>query len=213
MRDIHCHILPGVDDGARDLDESLRMLAAAKAAGVTSMVCTPHCRDPYFDPEAMRDAFDKLVARADGFPLEMAFEVNVTKLLDIGLDWIPRLAFQDGKGFLLELDTFGDAVDFRQYQRVIHAIQSEGLRVIIAHPERYMLVQNDMSAARTLVNMGCELQASADFLSGGLLTRERRTAKRLMDAGLYSHIASDAHKPEHYAWLTKALDKYAGRLR
>ena len=43
MRDIHCHILPGVDDGARDLDESLAMLEAAKQAGVTSIVCTPHC--------------------------------------------------------------------------------------------------------------------------------------------------------------------------
>ena len=49
MRDMHCHILPGVDDGARDLNESLAMLDAARQAGVTSIVCTPHCRDPYFD--------------------------------------------------------------------------------------------------------------------------------------------------------------------
>lgn len=60
MRDMHCHILPGVDDGARDLNESLRMLEAAKAAGVTSIVCTPHCRDPYFDYNAMWDAFELL---------------------------------------------------------------------------------------------------------------------------------------------------------
>ena len=53
MRDMHCHILPGVDDGARDLDESLAMLEAAKTAGVTSIVCTPHCREPYFDYDAM----------------------------------------------------------------------------------------------------------------------------------------------------------------
>ena len=44
MRDLHCHILPGVDDGARNLDESLAMLEAAKAAGITSIVCTPHVR-------------------------------------------------------------------------------------------------------------------------------------------------------------------------
>ena len=46
MRDIHCHILPGVDDGSPDLDYSLQMLEAAKRVGVTSIVCTPHCRDP-----------------------------------------------------------------------------------------------------------------------------------------------------------------------
>lgn len=71
MRDIHCHILPGVDDGARDMDESLTMLDAAKRAGVTSIICTPHCRDPYFDFDGMWDAFYDLEAHADGFPLRM----------------------------------------------------------------------------------------------------------------------------------------------
>ena len=68
MRDLHCHILPGVDDGARNLDESLAMLKAAKAAGVTSITCTPHCRRPYFDFDAMWDAYRLLVEHADGFP-------------------------------------------------------------------------------------------------------------------------------------------------
>lgn len=49
MRDVHCHIFPGVDDGSPSLEYSLQMVAEAKKAGVTSMVCTPHCRDPYFD--------------------------------------------------------------------------------------------------------------------------------------------------------------------
>ena len=53
MRDLHCHILPGVDDGAPDLEASLAMLEAAKRVGITSIVCTPHVRDPYFDYEAM----------------------------------------------------------------------------------------------------------------------------------------------------------------
>ena len=53
MRYIYCHILSGVDDGAADLAESLALLEAANRAGVTSIVCTPHCRDPYFDFDAM----------------------------------------------------------------------------------------------------------------------------------------------------------------
>ena len=69
MRDIHCHILPYVDDGARDLNESLAMLEAAKAAGVTSIVCTPHCRDPYFDFDSMWASFKLLKSHAQGFPL------------------------------------------------------------------------------------------------------------------------------------------------
>ena len=58
MRDLHCHILPGVDDGAPDLEASLAMLEAAKRVGITSIVCTPHVRDPYFDYEAMLEAFE-----------------------------------------------------------------------------------------------------------------------------------------------------------
>ena len=87
MRDLHCHILPGVDDGARNLDESLAMLEAAKAAGITSIVCTPHVRDPYFDYDAMWDAYELLVAHADGFPLTMGFEVNHSKLMQLGMEW------------------------------------------------------------------------------------------------------------------------------
>ena len=93
MRDIHCHILPGVDDGAADLDESLAMLEAAKRAGVTRIVCTPHCRDPYFDYDKMWDAFELLRDNADGFPLQMGFEVNHRKLVELGIDAAEHLHF------------------------------------------------------------------------------------------------------------------------
>ena len=101
MRDIHCHILPGVDDGARDLDESLAMLEAAKQVGVTSIVCTPHCRDPYFDYDAMWDAYELLVAHASGFPLQMGFEVNHRKLMELGMQWAEYLHFDGSNEFLL----------------------------------------------------------------------------------------------------------------
>ena len=84
MRDIHSHILPGVDDGAPDIKASLEMLEAAKAAGVTSIVCTPHCREPFFDYAAMNEAFRELTAAAPDFPFTMGFEVNHSKLMDLG---------------------------------------------------------------------------------------------------------------------------------
>ena len=99
MRDIHCHILPGVDDGAADLDESLAMLEAAKRAGVTRIVCTPHCRDPYFDYDKMWDAFELLRDNADGFPLQMGFEVNHRKLVELGIDAAEHLHFDGTNEF------------------------------------------------------------------------------------------------------------------
>lgn len=211
MRDMHCHILPGVDDGAADLDESLAMLEAAKAVGITSIVCTPHCRDPYFDYDAMLAAFDELKDNSDGFPLSMGFEVYHSKLLELGNDWIDRLAFRETGEFLLELPTRCAKADFRTYERTIFDIQARGYTVVIAHPERYRAIQKDTEIARDLVRSGCKLQASADFVSGGRLGAEKRPAKKLFEENLYSYIASDAHCVKHYALFAKARRDYRTR--
>ena len=211
MRDLHCHILPGVDDGARDLQESLAMLQAAQNAGITSIVCTPHCRDPYFDYDAMWDAYELLAAHADGFPLTMGFEVNHSKLMDLGMEWVDRLCF-DGTGeFLLELSTRARKPEFEVYERTIFELQGKGYQVIIAHPERYRAIQEDVEVARRLVRMGCKLQASADFVAGGRMGAERKPAKRLFEENLYSYIASDAHRVEHYRYLAEARKNYRTR--
>ena len=211
MRDIHAHILPGVDDGAADLEESLVMLEAAKAAGVTSIVCTPHCRDPYFDYDAMWDAFELLRAHAGGFPLQMGFEVNHAKLMDLGMDWADYLHFDGSNEFLLELSTHAGKLEFQEYERTIFELQGRGYDVIIAHPERYRAIQEDINVAVRLMRMGCKLQASADFIAGGRLGRERRPAKLMFDRMMYTYIASDAHIPEHYRYLAEAREKFRVR--
>lgn len=211
MRDIHSHILPGVDDGAADLDESLAMLEAAKEAGVTSIVCTPHCRDPYFDYDAMWDAYELLVAHADGFPLQMGFEVNHAKLMELGMQWAEYLHFDGSDEFLLELSSRCAPEDFREYERTIYELQGMGYDVIIAHPERYRAIQEDISIAERLVRMGCKLQASADFVTGGRLGDSKKPARRMFEDMLYRYIASDAHCPEHYELLAKAKRDYRTR--
>lgn len=212
MRDIHCHILPGVDDGARDLGESLEMLAAAQAAGVTSIVCTPHCRDPYFDYEAMWQAFYELQAHANGFPLQMGFEVAHPKLIELGVEqWAPYLCFDGSNEFLLELDPHASERDFSDYERTIYELQGLGYSVIIAHPERYSAIQKNVEIAERLVRMGCHLQASSDFLGGGRFGKEKKPAKKLFERNLYRFIASDAHCAAHYKFLTKAVTKFPRR--
>lgn len=212
MRDMHCHILPGVDDGARDLEDSLQMLEAAKAAGITSITCTPHCRSPYFDYEKMWQAFYELEDAAGGFPLQMGFEVNHRKLMELGLEWAQVLHFDGSNEFLLELSTNAMPTRFGDYERTIFELQGMGYEVIIAHPERYVAVQKDIGIARELVNMGCKLQASTDFIAGGRFGRERRPAVKMLKEGLYSYLASDAHYVEHYELFAKSWRKYADLL-
>lgn len=204
MRDIHCHILPGVDDGARNLTESGQMLCAAQRVGVTSIVCTPHVRDPYFDYERMWDAYERLKAYAQGFPITMGFEVNHTKLMELGMEWADYLHFDGSNEFLLELSSRCTELDFAEYESTIYELQARGYEVIIAHPERYRAIQKNLDLAEELVRMGCKLQASADFVTGGRLGREKRPAKKLLERGLYTYIASDAHRVQHYENLRRA---------
>ena len=211
MRDMHCHILPGVDDGACDINESLRMLEAAKQVGITSIVCTPHCRRPYFDFDAMWQAFYQLKQHAGDFPISMGFEVNHNMLMELGMEWADKLAFQDTSEFLLELSTNAQEHHFREYEGTIYQLQARGYEVIIAHPERYKAIQKDVGIARRLVEMGCKLQASCDFVAGGRLGAERKPAKKLFEENLYTYMASDAHCVEHYEYFKRAQQRYKTR--
>ena len=188
------------------------MVEAAREAGVTSVVCTPHARDPYFDYDAMRAAYEELSAHVRDMPLAMGFEVAHAKLVELGVGaWARRLAFEGTDEFLLELDPGCREEDFREYERTIFELQGMGLTVIVAHPERYRAIQRDVGLAARLVRMGCELQASADFVAGGRLGREGRPARAMFDRLLYRHIASDAHRPEHYAHLASAVRQFPVR--
>lgn len=213
MRDIHCHILPGVDDGSRDVSESLLMISAAMKAGITSIVCTPHCRDPWYDYDRMWEAFHKLRSRVEKIPgaprMSMAFEVNYRKLMDLGIEHAKNLGYPTGE-FLLELPTGTLPMD---WERVVFQLQGMGYRVIIAHPERYHAVQKDLDVARDFVAAGCMLQLSGNCVLGGFRDPVRRTAKKLVEAGLVSCIASDAHRPEDYAIFVEARRTFMGQGR
>lgn len=212
MRDMHCHILPGVDDGARDLDESLAMLKAAKAAGITSITCTPHCRDPYFDFEKMWNAFYELEDAANGFPLQMGFEVNYRKLMELGIAWAEVLHFDGSNEFLLELSVGSRSSRYDDYERTIFELQGMGYEVIIAHPERYEAIQRDPELAEELVRMGCRLQLSTDFVTGGRFGRERKPALHMLKNGLVSYFGSDAHYVQHYNLFARAHKRYGDML-
>ena len=186
VRDIHCHILPGVDDGARDLNESL----------------------------AMWEAFEELKRHAGDFPLQMGFEVNVEKLKELGIDeWADRLHFDGSDEFLLELSTHAGQADFKEYERIIYDLQGRGYQVIVAHPERYKYIQKNIDAGTRLIELGCKLQASADFVKGGRFGREKKPARRMFADNMYSYIASDAHVPRHYEYLSQAVKCYQVRGR
>lgn len=189
------------------------MLDAARKAGITSITCTPHCRDPYFDYDLMWDSFELLREHAGGFPLQMGFEVYHPKLMQLGMDWAEYLHLDGSDEFLLEFSTVATKVEFAEYERTIFELQGMGFTVIIAHPERYRAIQEDVEIAYDLVRMGCKLQLSTDFISGGRFGKEKKPAKKLLEEGLVSYLASDAHHVGHYRDFAKAWQRFGDHVR
>ena len=204
MFDIHCHILPGVDDGARTPAETSQMLIAARNAGIQHIVCTPHCRFDSFNKALIEQQFRAFSAHAAqvGIQATLGYEVHWKKLAELGMDKASDLRIGDSNLFLLEFSNSHLPVN---WQRNVYSIQSQGLTVIVAHPERYKPVQDNLDIAYEMKDMGCRLQLSANFVEGGFFDKRHRTAKALLKEDLVDYIASDAHRPEHYAVYTKAL--------
>jgi protein-tyrosine phosphatase len=205
MLDLHSHILPGVDDGARSLEESTQMLQEARNAGVTEIVATPHLYSRRTDMGRIDEAYAQLypVAEGMGIRLHRGFEVyfdavqetsNITKYC---VRWnLPE------KVMLLELN-------WQEYPERAAGMISEwirqGVRLVIVHPERYQFVQDDPKIVAEWRSYGCWIQSNAGSYWKPVFAKERTIVRRLLKEGLVDFIASDAHRPEHYERLGRMV--------
>jgi protein-tyrosine phosphatase len=205
MFDIHCHILFGVDDGSRDFAESQAMLHAARRAGIDRIVCTPHYRGRNVDRQRIEENYHVLsiFAQEQGVEMALGFEVYWEVLADIDKESVSDLCIENTNLLLLEFSCGSLPAN---WQRIIFDLQGCGIRPIIAHPERYRPIQNNVDIALEMKNMGCLLQLSSNFATGGILGGSRKTAIKLLESDLVDYVASDAHSVEDYTDYKKALE-------
>lgn len=206
MTDLHCHILDGLDDGARNAAESSAMLKAAAAIGVDHIIATPHVRRLPFDRALAMERRQELAPAAEalGIRLELGFEVHWNVLLGLDDTAFSECCFVDRDIFLMEFSLSAEDEPQGQEQ-MIYRLQRTGLHVVIAHPERYPFVQRDLSIAERWRDMGCALQLDAVCLKQNMEPGSKRTARRLFAAGQADYLASDAHCVEDYIKFGKAL--------
>lgn len=211
MIDIHCHIIPGVDDGSSDHAESAAMGETAAACGVTDIIVTPHCNIPgsytnYAGPGYER-AFSELseIFERESIPIRLhrGMEVfgtdDVGGLLDRGL-----LHTMAGSRYMLIEFPFDD--DMWRVRDVLHSLFHRGITPIVAHPERYYAVNDDIGFALDWADMGCRLQINRTSLLGPSAAPETQTARALLDMGAVHFIATDAHGV--FSRTTELLDAY-----
>ena len=208
MIDMHVHILPGVDDGSKDIRMTHDMLHRAKEAGITRIFATPHVyrpQDQLKNQKALHAAREE--AHQLGIPLSMGCELNYRALPKIRLENLD--AFRLGRTNCVLLELSQDQL-LPGWDTLVSEMQDHGYLPIIAHPERYAYIQRDFGIAREMCELGCEMQVDAGGLMASLLSGERRTARKLLKEGMAHYIASDAHRPEDYDIFEKAFKVFSG---
>ena len=200
--DFHCHLVPGVDDGARDLDEALQIIDALKAAGYSGAVVTPHIYGGVFDNTAaqLREAFAELQrAVGPGFPLKLAAEYHANDLL---FELIARdeLLHTDIDGERAVLVEFPYLMEAPRGIDALVALRDSGYRPVLAHIERYRYVQAQPAQwLERLQNIGVLLQCNIGSLEGMYGPSSQQLARKLLAERVPHLWSSDVHRAHQVA--------------
>lgn len=211
MIDIHTHILPGIDDGAQDIYDTLEMASMAAEIGVTAMVATPHCNIPGMFDNYFGDAYVEVFKQAseairrEGIPVKLlpGMEAFATyDLPDLLVDG-KIMPLNQSRYVLIEF-SFEEDPDYAS--DILRRVKAVGGNPVIAHAERYEFIQEDPSLVWKWRNLGYVIQVNKASFLGKFGSRAQNTAYRLLRHNLVSVVASDAHRP--YQRTPYLLDAY-----
>lgn len=197
--DLHCHYVPGIDDGVRSVEDGLALCRGLRRAGFGRVVATPHIRTAMFGntPEDVRTAFDAFSAHPAANDSEMpALGLGAEHFCD---DVFIRAfgegrvcAYPGGHALLVELPSETMPAGLRD---LVFEMRLKGVTPVLAHPERYSTTYRSSDAIEALVEAGVLPLLDVMSLSERYGREPRRAAERLLDEGLYYAACSDAHKP------------------
>lgn len=203
MIDLHCHLLPGIDDGAEDMVTALALARMAADSGTTHMVCTPHMHPGRFENTAagiaeslagFRQALqDAQIPLQVGWAAEVRFDMEIMIKLPAGeIPFIGR--WQDKDVMLLEFP-HGE-IPFGA-ERLTQWLLQRNVLPMIAHPERNKGVMRAPAQLKSFIQQGCLLQVTAGAIVGRFGQRAQELAEELLQEGVVTVIASDAHNLQH----------------
>lgn len=226
MYDIHCHILPALDDGAPSVHETLRMASIAAENGTGRIICTPHCssNDPHLSERlqeilACTDEMNAALRDAD-IPVELypGMELLCIGSLQPILAEGEFLTLAHSRYILLEFP-FGSHE--ARIQEAAQEVADAGLRPVLAHPERYDCVQHDPERLRQWMDQGWLIQINRGSITGSFGSTAQRTAHWILEQRMAHFCASDAHRSTFrtpdlsagYAWIARhCSEDYASLL-
>jgi len=208
--DIHSHLIAGIDDGAKTVDDAVEMIRALKKLGFKKIITTPHIFGDYYPntPEIIRPGLKILktaISEAEiDIDLYAAAEYYIDEyfenLLETGAE---LLSFSDQK-ILIEFSTLSEPVNIHN---IIFQLNTRGYQPILAHPERYLYYSNNFEQFQKIRLMGCSFQVNLLSLAGYYGTAQKKLGVKLLKAGMVDYLGTDLHKPSQLTHIYYDIDK------
>ena len=205
--EVHCHILPGIDDGSPDVETSVALVQQLKNWGIQRIITTSHVTESTFEntPESMRQAYDRLRKALDDRGIEIEIKTSAEYRMDEyflkQLQAGTIISFPDN--YLLIENSFFQP--FWELRELVFDLQLKGYTPMLAHPERYMYYHKTPQIYKELHDQGLLFQVNLLSLAGYYNPDVKEMAWKLLDNGMVDLIGSDMHHMQHAAHITKFI--------
>ena len=197
MIDIHSHITPNVDDGARSVEETFNILKEAQEAGFTDVILTSHFLLNYYETNAQELIFWKeklqevLKKQGTKINLHSGMEIYITNQMEELLENKKILTLANSGYMLIELPL---ATNVKYFDYVVYYLEAKGIKPIIAHPERYKCVQKDPDIVEEYIEKGCLIQCNYGSIVNLYGREAEKTIKTLLKKNQVHFLGSDVHR-------------------
>jgi len=215
--DIHSHLLPGIDDGVKSWEESLKIIRTLANLGVEKIITTPHIMSDYYEntPEIIRSKLDALIVQTKEEGLNIAIEAAAEYYVDEKIfkyveDNGEMLSF--GNNYVLIETSFLNKPNI--LNDFIFLLQSKGYNPILAHPERYIYIQENYDLIKEFISKNVLLQINVNALVGYYSPAAKKLAEFIIKNKDISFLGSDIHNEKHLDIYQKAIKtKYFQKCR
>jgi protein-tyrosine phosphatase len=208
--DMHSHLLPGIDDGAKDLDTSIAMIQKMAANGIKNIITTPHVlgdvypNTPEIIERALKEVRAALLERnITDITIDAAAEYMLDEQFSAILEKDKLLTLKDNY-VLVEMSYFNAPTNLYE---LFFEIQLKGYKPVLAHPERYNFYHHDMKQYYKLKTAGCLFQLNLLSLTEHYGKQVQKTAEKLLQQNMYDFVGTDTHHEKHIDILRKMSTK------
>ena len=207
--DLHSHLIPGIDDGSKDMQTSILLIRELQKLGYTKLITTPHISDMFLNSSqtilsGYKELKEELIRQDIDIKIEVAAEYYADEHFDSLLEKNDILSFGKEKYLLFELSYFTPPHDI---DNLIYDIKLKGYTPVLAHPERYLYWHSDFNQYRELKEMGTLFQINLNSTTGYYNTKIQSIAEALIKNSLVDFIGSDTHHMTHIKSLKESLNQ------